>query len=69
MNQYTIVYGQRVGHQFNYMVCVDRVATNNLDLLLRDPKYNGATYHVFEGWPKSEGDDRPIIGQVFSFPA
>ena len=67
MNKYTIVYGQRVGHQFNYMTCVDRVATNNLNLLLQDPKYNGTTYWIFEGWPKIEGDERPIIGAVYVF--
>ena len=49
------------------MTCVDRVATNDLNLLLQDPKYNGTTYWIFEGWPKIEGDERPIIGAVYVF--
>ena len=58
MKKYTIVYGEwfsRGSHRGS-ITTYERVETNNLAELLKQDKYDGNVWFVFEGWPKEEGE-------------
>lgn len=58
--KYTVVYSEwhHRGSMRGSMTRFDRVKTEDLAMLLKDEKYDGNVWFVFEGWPLQEGEEK-----------
>lgn len=59
MKKYTLIYGSPIGRGTMHVMRIglDRVETEDIAALLKNEKYNGNVYYVFEGHPKMEGEN------------
>jgi hypothetical protein len=58
--KYTVVYGEWYsrGSMRGSVTKFDRVETEDLAMLLKNEKYDGNVWFVFEGWPLQEGEEK-----------